>query len=150
MVYGFILFILSKAHNRQTPKHFNDCLKTQLNDGESLDSWVSIISISDSDSDADTEVKTGTPRGADSRTGPVEETYLFNKIFDDVYGQYQVRHTTEEIDQLIAKLALAIPEQYSAEAPTTTAGTAVVDHQNLLFSLGGAIYSVSSGQCSGV
>ena len=40
--------------------------------------------------------------------------------------QYQKGHTTEEIDHLSAKLALATPEQESAETPATKVNTANV------------------------
>ena len=45
-----------------------------------------------------------------NKAGPIEDTDLFNKIFDEGYGHYQKEDLTEEIDQLSAKLALAIPE----------------------------------------
>ena len=84
-------------------------MKTQAHDEESLGSPVSIIYTSDSESDTDTEVKTKTARAlgaadyvggdaAHSRTGHVEETNLFTKIFDKVYEQFQKGHTTEGID----------------------------------------------------
>ena len=34
---------------------------------------------------------------ANSKADPVEDTELFNKIFDEIYEQYQKEHTTEEI-----------------------------------------------------
>ena len=107
-------------------------MRTQSHDGESLDSPVSGIVLSDSDSDADTEVQAITTRvactpdyvGSDtsnSKAGPVNDTNLFDKIFDEIYEQYQKGYTTWEIDQLSAKLASVIPEKESAETPATTA-----------------------------
>ena len=57
---------------------------------------------------------------ADCKAGPAEDTELFNIIFDEVSEQYQKGYITEEIDQLSTKLSLAISEQESAKAFTTT------------------------------
>ena len=97
-------------------------MKTQSHDGKSLDSTVRIIAICDFDSHTDlkNEVEMVITRAnatsdyavraiADCEGGPFEDADLSNKIFEEVYEQYQKRHTTEEIDWLSAKLALAIP-----------------------------------------
>ena len=90
-----------------------------INDGESPDSPISSISISDSDFNTDTEADTpetdkttdfACSKTAGSRAGPVEDTDIFKIIFEEVYEQYQQWHTTEDIDQLSAKLALTIPK----------------------------------------
>ena len=58
---------------------------------------------------------------ANSKAGPVEDTDLFNRIFDDIYEQYQKGYMTKEIDQLSAKLASVIPKQESAKKSASPA-----------------------------
>ena len=58
-----------------------------------------------------------------SRTGIVKENDLFTKIFDEMYDKYQKGYMIEEIDQLNAKLALAIPEQELAVTAATMTRT---------------------------
>ena len=62
---------------------------------------------------------------ADSKASTVETIDLFNKLIDKVYEQYLKRNVTEEIDQLSAKLALAILWQESASTPAVTAEQSV-------------------------
>ena len=51
----------------------------------------------------------------------IEDTDLFNKIFNEIYEQTRKGYTTEESDQLNAKLTSGITGQESVEASATTA-----------------------------
>ena len=69
----------------------------------------------------------GGGNAADCISGPVEDNDFFIRITDEVYDQYKKGPSTADIDQLSAKLALAIPEQESFEAPCTPASESIHD-----------------------
>ena len=119
-LYYFYFNIGMQWTNIQT---FCWLFKSQAHGRESLGSSLSIISISDSDSATVINMETETIRSADTadgRTGPIKVTNLSNKIFDEVYEQYQKGYMTENIDKLRTKMALAIPEEESTIMPATT------------------------------